>query len=319
MSISTEAIEAETFLTIGRNFRGMENLDHCEVKTARKAPQAAIGQVLIEALPYIRKFEGKTFVIKYGGSAMKDACLKNSFAQNVTLLRKVGINVVLVHGGGDAITKTAEKLGISSRFVQGRRVTDKEMISVIQMTLAGKVNQDIVQLISEHGGKAVGVTGLDADTIKAAPHPNAETLGLVGEVEQINTGYIDLLCNAGLIPVIAPIGYDDDGNIYNINADDAASSSAIALKAEKLIYVSDVEGIHVGSRILKTICKGEAADFIEQGIISGGMIPKVVSAFQTLDGGVGKIHLIDGKSTHSLLLEIFTHEGVGTQFIAEED
>ncbi len=297
----------------------METLPCNELNLARKAPHAAIGPVLIEALPYIRKFEGKTFVIKYGGAAMKDSCLKSSFAQNVTLLRKVGIKIVLVHGGGDAITKTAEKLGITSRFLHGRRVTDKEMISVIQMTLAGKVNQDIVQLISEHGGKAVGVTGLDADTIKALPHPNAETLGLVGEVEQINTGYIDLLCGAGLIPVIAPTGFDDKGNIYNINADDAASGIAIALKAEKLIYVSDVAGIHVGDRILKTISKGEAADFIEQGIISGGMIPKVLSAFKTLDSGVGKVHLIDGKSTHSLLLEIFTHEGVGTQFIAEQE
>ena len=297
----------------------MDTLPCNELNPARRASHAAIGPVLIEALPYIRKFEGKTFVIKYGGAAMKDASLKNSFAQNVTLLRKVGIRIVLVHGGGDAITKTAEKLGISSRFLHGRRVTDKEMISVIQMTLAGKVNQDIVQLISRHGGKAVGVTGLDADTIKALPHPNAATLGLVGEVEHINTDYIDLLCRAGLIPVIAPTGFDDRGNIYNINADDAASGIAIALKAEKLIYVSDVEGIHVGDRILKTITKGEAADFIEQGIISGGMIPKVLSAFKTLDSGVGKIHLIDGKSTHSLLLEIFTHEGVGTQFIAEQE
>ncbi len=297
----------------------METSPSNELNLARKAPHAAIGPVLIEALPYIRKFEGKTFVIKYGGAAMKDSSLKSSFAQNVTLLRKVGIKIVLVHGGGDAITKTAEKLGIASRFLHGRRVTDKEMISVIQMTLAGKVNQDIVQLISEHGGKAVGVTGLDADTIKALPHPNAETLGLVGEVEQINTAYIDLLCQAGLIPVIAPTGFDDKGNIYNINADDAASGIAIALKAEKLIYVSDVAGIHVGDRILKTISKGEAADFIEQGIISGGMIPKVLSAFKTLDSGVGKVHLIDGKSTHSLLLEIFTHEGVGTQFVAEQE
>ncbi|TCD47387.1 acetylglutamate kinase [Chlorobium sp. N1] len=293
-------------------------LSCCDLRPARKAPKTAIGQVLIEALPYIRQFEGKTFVIKYGGSAMKDECLKNSFAQNVTLLRKVGIQVVLVHGGGDAITKTAEKLGIESTFVHGKRVTDSEMISVVQMTLAGKVNQDIVRLISEHGGKAVGVTGLDADTIKAMPCREAGTLGLVGEIKSINTAYIDLLCNAGLIPVIAPIGFDEEGKIYNINADDAASSIAIALKAEKLIYVSDVAGIKVGERILKTICKTEAADFIEQGVITGGMIPKVLSGFLTLDGGVRKIHIIDGKSVHSLLLEIFTHEGVGTQFITEE-
>lgn len=295
------------------------NLSCSEFASAGKAPKAAIGPVLIEALPYIRKFEGKTFVIKYGGSAMKDEQLKNSFAQNITLLRKVGINVVLVHGGGDAITKTAEKLGLASQFVHGKRVTDRKMIAVVQMTLAGKVNQDIVRLLSEHGGKAVGVSGFDADTIQAIAVADADRLGLVGEVAAINTGYIDLLCRAGLIPVIAPTGFDDRGNTYNINADDAASSIAIALKAEKLIYVSDVKGIRVDDRILKTLCKSEAADFIEKGIISGGMIPKVLSAFKTLDEGVGKIHLIDGKFTHSLLLEIFTHEGVGTQFIAEQN
>jgi acetylglutamate kinase len=283
----------------------------------KKGPDQAIGQVLIEALPYIRKFEGKTFVIKYGGAAMKDEVLKNTFAQNVTLLRKVGINVVLVHGGGDAITKTSARLGLETTFVHGKRVTDRDTIDVVQMTLAGKVNQDIVRLISEHGGKAVGVSGLDADTIRAVPSPKAAQLGLVGEVSEINTAYIDLLCNAGLIPVIAPIGFDDEGNIYNINADDAASSIALALKAEKLIYVSDVEGVRVGDRFLKTICKADAADFIETGVISGGMIPKVVSAYLTLDGGVGKVHLIDGKQVHSLLLEIFTDEGVGTQFVIE--
>jgi acetylglutamate kinase len=284
-----------------------------------RGPQQAIGQVLIEALPYIRKFEGKTFVIKYGGAAMKDEVLKNTFAQNVTLLRKVGISVVLVHGGGDAITKTSARLGMQTTFVHGKRVTDLETIDVIQMTLAGKVNQDIVRLISEHGGKAVGVSGLDADTIRAVPSRNAAKLGLVGDVAEINTSYIDLLCNAGLIPVIAPIGFDHDGNLYNINADDAASSIALALRAEKLIYVSDVEGIRVGDRILKTVCKSDAADFIERGIISGGMIPKVVSAYLTLDGGVRKVHLIDGKQIHSLLLEIFTDEGVGTQFVIDHD
>lgn len=284
-----------------------------------RGPQQAIGQVLIEALPYIRKFEGKTFVIKYGGAAMKDEVLKNTFAQNVTLLRKVGISVVLVHGGGDAITKTSARLGMQTTFVHGKRVTDRETIDVIQMTLAGKVNQDIVRLISEHGGKAVGVSGLDADTVRAVPARNAAQLGLVGDVAEINTSYIDLLCNAGLIPVIAPIGFDHDGNLYNINADDAASSIALALKAEKLIYVSDVEGIRVGDRILKTVCKSDAADFIETGIISGGMIPKVVSAYLTLDGGVRKVHLINGKQIHSLLLEIFTDEGVGTQFVIDHD
>lgn len=281
--------------------------------------QSTIGQVLIEALPYIRKFEDKTFVIKYGGAAMKDEVLKDAFAQNITLLRKVGINIVLVHGGGDAITKTAEKLDVSTQFIHGKRVTDKEMISIVQMTLAGKVNQDIVRLISEHGAKAVGVSGLDANTIKAIPCKEAASLGLVGEIIRINTGYLDLLCHARLIPVIAPIGFDDEGNVYNINADDAASAIAIALKAEKLIYVSDVAGVYHGETILKSVCKAEAADLIEDGVISGGMIPKALSAYKTLDGGVKKIHLIDGRLIHSLLLEIFTDQGIGTQFVTERD
>lgn len=282
-------------------------------------PQSTIGQVLIEALPYIRKFEDKTFVIKYGGSAMKDEVLKDAFAQNVTLLRKVGINVVLVHGGGDAITRTAEKMGIETQFIHGKRVTDREMISIVQMTLAGKVNQDIVRLISEHGAKAVGVSGLDANTIRAVPCKEADYLGLVGEITGINKAYLDLLCHAKLIPVIAPIGFDDNGNIYNINADDAASALAIALKAEKLIYVSDVPGVYRGETILKSVCKADAADLIEGGVISGGMIPKALSAYKTLDGGVHKIHLIDGRVVHSLLLEIFTDRGIGTQFVLEKN
>ncbi|NTW50002.1 MAG: acetylglutamate kinase [Chlorobiales bacterium] len=283
--------------------------------------QVAIEKALIEALPYIREFEHKTFVVKYGGAAMTDETLKAAFAQNVTLLRKVGINVVLVHGGGKEITGLAEKLNIPTKFVQGRRVTDEHMINVVQMTLAGKLNQDIVRLISMHGGKAVGVSGLDADTIKAKPYETQahESLGFVGEVTDVNTKYINLLCDAGVIPVIAPIGIDDKGNVYNINADDAASSIAIALKAEKLIYVSDVPGVYADNTILKTVQKKDAAELIEEGIITGGMIPKVLSAFRTLDSGVRKVHLIDGSFAHSLLLEIFTDDGVGTQFVLSDD
>jgi len=284
-----------------------------------KGRQQAIGQVLIEALPYIRQFEGKTFVIKYGGAAMTEERLKNAFAQNVTLLRKVGINVVVVHGGGNAITRVADSMGLETKFVHGKRVTDEKMIEVVQMTLAGKVNQDIVRLISSHGARAVGVSGLDARTIEAVPCREAAHLGRVGEVASVNTEYLDLLCQARLIPVIAPVGIDTEGNLYNINADDAASGIAIALKAEKLIYVSDVEGVECGDKILKSVCKSEAADLIEQGIISGGMIPKSLSAYKTLDSGVRKVHLIDGRLVHSLLLEIFTDSGVGTQFVIEKD
>lgn len=290
-----------------------------DTNPAMKGRQQAIGQVLIEALPYIRQFEGKTFVIKYGGAAMTEERLKNAFAQNVTLLRKVGINVVVVHGGGNAITRVADSMGLETKFVHGKRVTDEKMIEVVQMTLAGKVNQDIVRLISSHGARAVGVSGLDARTIEAVPCREAAHLGRVGEVASVNTEYLDLLCQARLIPVIAPVGVDTGGNLYNINADDAASGIAIALKAEKLIYVSDVEGVECGDKILKSVCKSEAADLIEQGIISGGMIPKSLSAYKTLDSGVRKVHLIDGRLVHSLLLEIFTDSGVGTQFVIEKD
>lgn len=290
-----------------------------DTNPAMKGRQQAIGQVLIEALPYIRQFEGKTFVIKYGGAAMTEERLKNAFAQNVTLLRKVGINVVVVHGGGNAITRVADSMGLETKFVHGKRVTDEKMIEVVQMTLAGKVNQDIVRLISSHGARAVGVSGLDARTIEAVPCREAAHLGRVGEVASVNTEYLDLLCQARLIPVIAPVGVDTEGNLYNINADDAASGIAIALKAEKLIYVSDVEGVECGDKILKSVCKSEAADLIEQGIISGGMIPKSLSAYKTLDSGVRKVHLIDGRLVHSLLLEIFTDSGVGTQFVIEKD
>lgn len=290
-----------------------------DTNPAMKGRQQAIGQVLIEALPYIRQFEGKTFVIKYGGAAMTEERLKNAFAQNVTLLRKVGINVVVVHGGGNAITRVADSMGLETKFVHGKRVTDEKMIEVVQMTLAGKVNQDIVRLISSHGARAVGVSGLDARTIEAVPCREAAHLGRVGEVASVNTEYLDLLCQARLIPVIAPVGVDTEGNLYNINADDAASGIAIALRAEKLIYVSDVEGVECGDKILKSVCKSEAADLIEQGIISGGMIPKSLSAYKTLDSGVRKVHLIDGRLVHSLLLEIFTDSGVGTQFVIEKD
>jgi len=291
------------------------------IKPIVTSKQVAIEKVLIEALPYIREFEGKTFVVKYGGAAMTEKNLKSAFAQNVTLLRKVGINVVLVHGGGKEITSLADKLGLKTEFIHGRRKTTKEMVNVVQMTLAGKLNQDIVRLISQHGGKAVGVSGFDADCIQAVPAKTANKidLGFVGEVAEVNTNYINLMCQAGLIPVIAPVGFDNRGNTYNINADDAASSIAIALKAEKLIYVSDVVGIYDDKTILKTVKKKDAADLIENGIITGGMIPKVLSAFKTLDAGVHKVHLIDGSFAHSLLLEIFTDDGVGTQFMLSDD
>jgi acetylglutamate kinase len=291
------------------------------IRPVTTSRQKAIEQVLIEALPYIRAFEGKTFVIKYGGAAMADNALQAAFAQDLVLLRKVGINVVLVHGGGKEITATAEKLGIKSKFVQGQRVTDEAMMNVVQMTLAGKLNQDLVQLMNRQGGKAVGVSGIDDEMIRVVPYkmPTGESLGLVGDVQFVKTEYVSLLCKSGFIPVIAPIGTDAGGKIYNVNADNAASSIAVALKAEKLIYISDVAGVYVDNTILETVQKKDAAEFIEKGIITGGMIPKVLSAFKTLDGGVHKVHLVDGTVAHTVLLEVFTNDGIGTEFVLEAE
>ncbi len=276
-------------------------------------------EVLIEALPYIQTYEGKTFVIKYGGAAMTDEDLKQSFAKDVTILRKIGINIVIVHGGGKETTDVAEKLGFETRFVHGHRVTDSGMIKVILMVLGGKLNKEITNLINTNGGNAVGLCGIDNSLLKAKKLANgAEDLGLVGEVTSVNTAFINLLLKEGTMPVISPIGSGPEGEIFNINADLAAGSIATALKAEKLVYLSDIEGILVNRKLISTLTRGQAEEYIRTGAIFGGMIPKVQSAFQTLDAGVNKVHIIDGRVKHSLLLEIFTDEGIGTQMVHEE-
>ena len=270
--------------------------------------------VLIEALPYIQTYESKTFVIKYGGAAMRDERLKASFAQDVTILRKIGINIVIVHGGGKDITDLASTLNIQNRFVDGQRYTDEKMVDVVLMVLAGKLNKEIVNLINTNGGNAIGLCGIDNGLLKARQIIEKD-LGLVGDVSFVNTSFLNLLLNNGTMPVIAPLAVGEDNKILNVNADLAAGAIATALKAEKLVYLSDIEGVLVDKQLVSSLTHAEAESLIERGAIHSGMIPKVRSAFTTLDAGVNKVHIIDGRIKHSLLLEIFTDEGIGTQMI----
>lgn len=275
-------------------------------------------EVLIEALPYIQTYEGKTFVIKYGGAAMTEEQLKQTFAKDVTILRKIGINIIIVHGGGKEITDTAKALGIETKFVNGQRYTDEKMIEVVLMVLAGTLNKEIVNLINTNGGNAIGLCGVDNMLLKARKQSNnGVDLGLVGDITSVNIPFINLLLQNGMMPVIAPVGVGENNQLLNINADLAAGAVASALKAEKLVYLSDIEGILVNGKLISTLKKSEAEKLMKEGAIFGGMIPKVTSAFNTLDAGVDKVHIIDGRIKHSLLLEIFTDEGIGTQMVHE--
>ncbi len=275
--------------------------------------------ILIEALPYIQRYEGKTFVIKYGGAAMTDTDLQESFAKDVTLLKKIGINIVIVHGGGKAITDLSGKLGLETRFHDGQRITDAETLLNVVMTLVGTTNKDIVRLINRNGGSAVGLSGMDGELLQAKKFLyNGIDLGFVGEVESVNTKFIELLLSNGSIPVIAPVGVGADGEMYNINADLAAASIASALNAEKLFYMTDTEGILIDGELIPTLTNGKAKQYIAEGLISGGMVPKVQSSFDAIEQGVKKVHIINGTVTHSILLEIFTNVGVGTQIIKSE-
>lgn len=273
-------------------------------------------EVLIQALPYIQRYEGKTFVVKYGGAAMVEEELRDTFAQDVTLLRKIGINIVVVHGGGKEVTGIAGKLGIASRFIDGQRYTDQDMMDVVQMVLAGKTNKDIVLKINQHDGDAVGLSGIDGDLLRVIRHTqDGPDLGFVGTVRTVNTGFLKTLLQNGYLPVIAPVGADDHAQPHNINADNAAAAIASALQAEKLVYLSDVEGVLSAGTLVHTITRHQAERMISVGAIVDGMIPKIRSAFRALDSGVNKVHMIDGRTKHSLLLEIFTDEGVGTELV----
>ena len=277
-------------------------------------------EILMEALPYIQEFHGKTVVIKYGGAAMEQTDLKASFARDVILLRCVGINPVIVHGGGPQIDALMKRLGKEPRFVGGMRVTDEETVEIVEMVLVGRINKEIVGLINLHGGKAVGLSGKDGDLVRARRlgHrlPSGETvdIGLVGEVEAINPAPIRLLEQNGFVPVIAPVGVGAGGETYNINADLVAGHLAAALQAEKLVHLTDVGGIRDqdGAR-LSTLTKKDAARLMEAGVIEGGMLPKVESSLRALEGGTAKAHIIDGRTPHAILLELFTKEGIGTE------
>ncbi len=284
--------------------------------------------VLIETLPYIQNFYGKTVVIKYGGNAMINSELKNSVIQDITLLKYVGMRPIVVHGGGPEITSVLNKFGKKTEFVSGLRVTDEETVSIAEMVLVGKINTEIVNLLNRQGSKAVGLSGKDADLIRAKKHfaevhengkVNMIDIGFVGEVESINIDILNTLMDNGYIPVIAPIGVGKNGESYNINADYVAGEIAGALGAEKLLMLTDVEGIyrdyHDKSSFISSLSLEEAQQMIADGDIGGGMIPKVETCIKALQGGTSKTHIIDGRQPHSILLEIFTSQGIGTQVV----
>lgn len=275
--------------------------------------------ILIEALPYIKEFNGKIFVIKYGGSAMTDESIKESVIEDIVLMKLVGIKPVIVHGGGKEISTMLNKVGLKSEFVNGLRVTDKETVEVVEMVLSGKVNKSIVQLIQNHEINAVGISGKDGKTLKVAKKvvENAD-IGFVGEITDVNTKLILSLIENDFIPVIAPLGTDQEGQTYNINADYAASAIAGALGAEKLFFLTDVEGVlkdvNDKKSLISKIKLHEVEKYINEGIISGGMIPKVECCIEGIKKGVKNVHIIDGRIKHTMLLEIFTKNGIGTMF-----
>jgi acetylglutamate kinase len=283
-----------------------------------------IARVLTEALPYIQRFSGKTMVIKYGGNAMVDEKLKRGFARDVVLMKAVGMNPVIVHGGGPQIGQLLDRIGKESTFVQGMRVTDSETMDVVEMVLGGLVNKDIVNLINQHGHNAVGLTGKDGDLIRARKltftkddpemsAPEIIDIGHVGEVASIDTAVVNMLVQGDFIPVIAPIGVGDDGQSYNINADLVAGKLAETLHAEKLILLTNTPGLlDKNENLLTGLDADRVEQLIDDGTIHGGMLPKIRCALDAVHNGVGSAHIIDGRVEHSVLLEIFTNEGIGT-------
>ena len=282
---------------------------------------------LIEALPYIQLFANKTIVVKYGGHAMTDEALRDSFARDIVLLQCVGMHPVVVHGGGPQIDAIMQRMGIAARFEAGLRVTDAATMEVVDMVLGGKLNKEIVATINLHGGQAIGLSGKDANLITAAKKrlvrsvtpggpPQPVDIGLVGEVTAVNTSIIHTLENSGFIPVIAPTGVGANGESYNINADTAAGDIAAALQAERLLFLTDVEGIlDRDSKLLPSLDRQAVERLQDEAVIDGGMLPKVEACLRALDGGVAKTHIIDGRVPHAVLLELFTDRGVGTEIV----
>ncbi|MEQ1793281.1 MAG: acetylglutamate kinase [Nitrospira sp.] len=288
--------------------------------------------ILIEALPYIRTFRGKTVVIKYGGHAMTETALKERFAEDIVLLKYVGINPVIVHGGGPQIDKMLTRLGIEAKFRHGVRITDEATMEIVEMVLAGKINMEIVELLNRHGGRSVGLSGKDGGLLMAQPLTAkawAKSLGkdlegdddgdfgLVGEVQSVDPSLVLKLQQDHYIPVIAPIGTDRQGNTYNINADLVAGAIAASLHAEKLVMMTDVKGIRdANNRHLSTVSRKDVQRMVKKGVIGEGMLPKVHACLDALADGAGKAHIIDGRIPHALLLEIFTRKGIGTEIVA---
>jgi acetylglutamate kinase len=270
--------------------------------------------VLLEALPYIRRFAGKVMVIKYGGHAMENEELKDSFAQDIVLLKYVGMNPVIVHGGGPQIDAAVRRAGIEPRFIRGLRVTDTATMDIVEMVLVGKINSEIVTLLNRHGGYAVGLSGKDGEMVVARKQRSGDDLGLVGEVVGVNARLIESL--QGFIPVIAPVAADSNGVTYNINADTVAGKIAEALRAEKLILLTDIEGVKGSDgALVDTLAADVAAELIRNGTIASGMIPKVQCCLEALRGGVRQAHVIDGRVRHAVLLEVLTNRGVGTEIV----
>jgi acetylglutamate kinase len=281
---------------------------------SRIATSMGKARILMEALPYIKAFRGKTVVVKYGGSVMDDRGLHGSFAGDVTLLSMVGIRPVIVHGGGPQISAEMERIGLAPRFVDGLRMTDEATARVVQRVLAGDINPAIVRLLNQLGCRAVGLTGLDANLLRARPRD--PRLGYVGEVAGVDTAIIFSLLEEGMVPVVAPLGSGEDGQLYNLNADSAAASLAIALRAQKLVYLTDVDGVRSGGddpeAVISRLNQAELKKLLGGNEITGGMRPKLESCQQALLGGVAQAHILDGRVQHALLLEVFTPEGIGT-------
>ena len=289
---------------------------------------ATVAEVLTEALPYIRRFQDKTIVVKFGGNAMTDEALQASFARDVVLMKLVGMNPIVVHGGGPQIGDLLERLKIESHFVDGMRVTNEATMDVVQMVLGGLINKDIVGLINAHGGRAIGLTGKDADLVRARPmklKAKADgsapvDLGHVGDVAHIDRAVIDLLVGSEYIPVIAPIGIGEDGASYNINADVVAGRLAEAVDAEKLILLTNTPGLlDAQGQVLTGLTAKKVNDLIEDGTIHGGMLPKITHALEAVQHGVRSAHIIDGRVEHAVLLEIFTDTGIGTLITRDEE
>ena len=297
---------------------GHSTPDAAKTRIARSMGKA---RIFSEAMPFIKRFRTTTVVIKYGGSAMVDESLRNTFADDVAMLHYVGIKPVIVHGGGPHISRAMGQLGIEPQWLDGLRITDEETIRVVQATLAGEINPDIVRLVNAHGALAAGVNGLDANTFVA--RPKDERLGFVGDVTEVNAGLVTALQAEGYVPVVAPLARGEDGRAYNLNADTAAAALAEALGATKLVYLTDVEGLYrdLGDEesLIQRITVPGLKELLASGSISAGMLPKLESCVHAVESGVKRAHILDGRVQHALLLEIFTREGIGTMITLDQE